>query len=213
MMPRTAPHRRRLAGEARAYAAAGWPVAAGAWWDPRDARYRCAQPNCVTEGLHPTLPGASFGVRRCQVSVVQASTRDLSAVVGLWRRWPYSVLLPTGQVSDVVELRASSARRMQALRAAYGQLGPVATFPDGRVLLFTAVAGAPDADLAAELASVGALHHSQGSWVPLPPSQLASGPLDWTHSPGAAQWRLPSLHEVTDVLRLALSSASPAEGR
>jgi len=81
------------------------------------------------------------------------------------------------------------------------------------MLLFTDVAGAPDADLAAELASAGALHHTQGSWVPLPPSQLASGPLDWTRSPCAARWWLPSLHEVTDVLRLALFSASPAEGR
>jgi hypothetical protein len=151
-----APYKRRRAGEARAYAAAGWPVAPGAWWDPRCARYRCAQSDCITEGLHPTLPGIGGGIRRCQVSVVQASTRDL---------------------------------------------------------LFAAVADASEADLAAKLASAGALHHTHGSWVPLPPSQLASGPVGWIHSPCAARWRLPSLHEVSDVLGLAVSSASAAQAR
>lgn len=202
-----APYKRRLAGEARAYAAAGWPVAPGAWWDPRCARYRCAQSDCITEGLHPTLPGIGGDIRRCQVSVVQASTRDLHAVARRWRSGPYSVLLPTGQISDVVELRASTARRVRALGAGRERLGPVATLPDGRMLLFAAVADASEADLAARLASAGALHHTHGSWVPLPPSQLASGPVGWIRSPCAARWRLPSLHEVSDMLGLAMSSA------
>jgi hypothetical protein len=204
--------RRRLAGAARGYIAAGWPVAPGAWWDPGECRYRCSQPGCLTEGLHPTLPGAPALNRRCEVTVTEAATADLGAVASRWGRQPHSVLLPTGHVSDVIEIEASAARRVQSLLAANGGLGPVARLPDDSVLLFTTVADALDPDLEVELAAAGALHHGRGSWVPLPPSQLADGPVRWTPSPGPVRWRLPSLQAVVETLRVALCS-SRAERR
>lgn len=203
--------RHRLADAAKAYAAAGWPVAPGAWWDPSEKRYRCAPTGCLTEGLHPTLPDLRGATRRCQVIVEQAATRDVGTVDRRWGRRPHSVLLPTGQVCDAIELGPTAARRVQAVLAAQGSLGPVATFPDETVLLFTGVAE-PGTDLADELHAACALHHGRGSWVPLPPSQLATGPMRWTRSPGAARWRLPSLRRVVETLRVALASASPAEG-
>ena len=203
--------RRRLAGEARAYIAAGWPVATGAWWDADDGRYRCAEPDCHTEGLHPTVPGnTGMAIRGCRATVTQAATHDLGAVAGRWDTRPYSVLLPTGQACDVVELRPGIARRVQARLAAAGRLGPVASYPDDRTLLFTRVAGELDPDLEAELACAGALHHGRGSWVPLPPTELACGPIRWSRSPGVASWRLPPLRTVIDAVRVALSMAPPA---
>jgi len=49
--------RSRLAGAARQYIAADWPVASGAWWDAAEQRYRCDQAECVTQGLHPYPAG------------------------------------------------------------------------------------------------------------------------------------------------------------
>jgi hypothetical protein len=194
----------RLVAAAQAYVGAGWPVAPGAWWDPAQARYLCTQKGCTTEGLHPTLAeAAGSSTTRCQVSATQALTRDLGAVAARWGRWPYAVLLPTGYVADAVELRAPTARRVQAVLAEYDLLGPVAAVPDGRVLLFTSVGGPLDSDIVAELTAAGALHHGRGSWVPLPPSRLAAGPVEWTESPGANRWRLLSLDTVADALRLA----------
>ena len=203
--------RPRLAAAAHDYAAAGWPVAPGAWWDPSDERYRCAQPDCVTHGLHPTVPDPAGSIaRRCQVTVTQACTRDLEAVADHWSQHPYSVLLPTGDSADAVEFRPATARRVQAVLAAYEQLGPTATFADGRVLLLVAVAGPLDAGADAELSRAGALHHSGGSWVPLPPSRLAAGPISWTRSPHATHWRLPTLRSVVGALRRS-SLAPPAD--
>lgn len=201
--------RSRLAAAARQYIAADWPVASGAWWDAAEQRYRCDQAECVTQGLHPTLPGAASILRRCQVSVAEAATPDLASVAGRWSQRPYSLLLPTGHSCDVLELGVATVRRVRA----YLDAGPAATLPDGRVLLFTTVAAAHDDDLGAELSRVGALHHSHGSWVPLPPSQLATGPVRWSRSPGAAGWRLPSPYQVAHALRAALSAVAPAEGR
>ena len=194
----------RLVAAAQAYVGAGWPVAPGSWWDLAHGRYQCTQAGCTTEAMHPTLAEATgSATSRCQVSATQASTRDLGAVAARWGRWPYAVLLPTGYVADVVELREPAARRVLAVLAEYDQLGPVAAVPDGRVLLFTEVAIPLDSDLIAEFTAAGALHHGRGSWVPLPPSRLAAGPVEWTESPGTTQWELLSLDMVADALRLA----------
>jgi hypothetical protein len=200
--------RPRLAAAAAEFVAAGWPVAPGSWWDPHDGRYRCAEPDCVTESLHPTLPDfASQLARRCQIGVTRAATRDPDTVNDRWGSHPYSVLLPTGHVADAIELGPVLARRALAVLAAYEQLGPAAVYPNRRVLLFTTVARALDAPLTAELTRAGALHHSTGSWVPLPPTTLASGEVTWARTPEAARWRLPSPRHVADALRLAAMSS------
>lgn len=199
-------YRRKIAGEARAYVAAGWPVASGAWWDPAEDRYRCARAACVTEGLHPTTPHDT--ARPCsEVTAAQAATRDFGGVAARWDQRPYTVLLPTGEVCDVLELRGSAARRVRTVLAAHGRLGPVAASEDETVLLFTAVAHALDPRLTDDLARAGVLHHGKGSWVPLPASHLASGPMRWIHSPSAAGWRLPPLPLVGEALRVAAPPA------
>jgi len=205
-MIRLPAQRRRLAGGARAYVAAGWPVAPGAWWDPAACRFRCAQSGCITTGLHPAPPdihNVAFG--RCQATV-PAAVSDIGMVAERWGDGPYSVLLPTGEVCDAVEVRARVGRRLQALLAAYGRLGPVALYPDGTVLLITKAAGTAAADWSAEFAEGGAIHHGRGSWVPLPPTQLATGPMRWARSPTVAQWRLPSLDVVAKAFKVAAAA-------
>ena len=203
----------RLAEAAQSYVGAGWPVAPGSWWDAADARYRCAPAGCMTEALHPTVPDIEPGTSwRCQVSVARSSTRDIEQVARPWGRRPYSVLLPTGYVCDAVELRGATAQRVQNQLASYDLHGPIAACPDGRILLFTVATGPLDEDLTAEVTAAGAFHHSKGSWVPLPPSPLAGGPVQWTESPAATRWRLPSLQIVADALRLALRQPALAEG-
>jgi hypothetical protein len=199
--PRSSPP--RLIAAAQAYVGAGWPVASGAWWDPAQERYLCTLGGCAIEGPHPTLAEAAGSTTtRCQVSVAHASTQDLGIVAARWGRWPYAVLLPTGYVADVVELRGSAAVRVRAVLAEYDVLGPVAIVPDGRTLLFTATAGPLGKGLVAELTAAGAVCHVRGSWVPLPPSRLAAGPVEWMEPPGAIHWSLPPLETVADALRL-----------
>jgi hypothetical protein len=197
--------RAKLVGAAREYAAAGWPVAPGAWWDAAESRYRCAQPGCVTQGLHPTVPDIDSVLRRCMVSVGHAAVTDPGLVACRWGRRPFAVLMPTGQVADVLELAPSIAPRVVAASPP----GPVATLPDGRVLLFTEVGTAPDP----ELVGPAALHHSQGSWVPLPPSRLATGRVTWLRSPRVAGWQLPNLRDLRVALHAALSTVSRADRR
>jgi hypothetical protein len=191
--------RSRLAAAAREYAGSGWPVAPGAWWDAAEARYRCDQAGCVTQGLHPTLPGAGTIVRRCQVSVVRAAASDPAAVFRRWGHRPYSVLLPTGRIADVLELAPGTARRVLPVAPP----GPIALLPDGRALLFAAVA--PN-DLTGRLAGAGALHHTDGSWVPMPPTPLAAGVVRWLRSPGEVGWRLPSSRALAEALMATADS-------
>lgn len=197
--------RGKLVGAAREYAAAGWPVAPGAWWDDAESRYRCAQPGCVTQGLHPTVPDVDSVLRRCMVNVGRAAVTDPGLVACRWDRRPFAVLMPTGQVADVLELAPSIAPRVVAASPP----GPVAALPDGRVLLFTEVGTAPDP----ELVGHGALHHSHGSWVPLPPSRLATGRVTWLRSPRVAGWRLPALRDLGVALQAALTTVSRADRR
>jgi len=194
----------RLIAAAQAYVGAGWPVASGAWWDPAEGRYLCTLGGCAIEGPHPTLAEAAGSTTtRCQVSVAHASTQDLGTVAARWGRWPYAILLPTGYVADVIELRGSAARTVRAVLAEYEVLGPVAVVPDGRTLLFTSPAGPLGKNLVAELTAAGAVCHGRGSWVPLPPSRLAAGLVEWLEPPGAIRWRVPPPEMVADALRLA----------
>ncbi len=193
--------RSRLASAAREYVGAGWPVTPGAWWDASEARYRCDEPGCVTHGLHPTLPGAGGILRRCQVSVAGAAASTAAAVFRRWAHRPYSVLFPTGQLADVLELAPETARRVLPVAPP----GPAALLPDGRALLFTAVA---PGDLTGRLAGAGALHHTDGSWVPLPPTPLAAGAVRWVRPPVTIGWWLPPPRAVAEVLLAATAGAN-----
>ena len=81
--------RRRAA--VNAYLEAGWPIAPGAWWDPRAEQYRCRKVGCLTAG---TIHAADGMTPRCDASA--------------WADDPATVLLVTGHGIDVVELPLGS---------------------------------------------------------------------------------------------------------
>lgn len=171
----------RVAGR---YIARGWPVAPGAWWDGR--RYRCDAAVCQVEGLHvaghgdPAVAAAANGVD--------------------WVARPYTLLLPTGSAVDVLELPARAVTAIATARSPVRV--PVARTPTGRWLLFVTTSGLPNGATEAARAS-GVLHHSTGSHVPLPPSRLAHGRVQWITRPDCNYLELPP---VTDLLERVLPS-------
>jgi hypothetical protein len=58
----------------------------------------------------------------------------------------------------------------------------------------------------------GALLHSSGSYVPLPPSRVRTGDVVWIGPPQTLDWRLPGLDEVLDRVTRQLAPR-PAAGR
>lgn len=184
---------RRVAGR---YVARGWPIAAGSWWDGH--RYRCDLASCKVEGLH----GVGHG------DPAATSAEDLAG----WPARPYTLLLLTGLGVDVLELPARAGTAVAATRSRVRV--PVARTPTGRWLLFVATGGLSDEAAEAARAS-GVLHHGAGSHVPLPPSRLAHGRVQWITRPdsddldlpsaaGLLEWVLPLL--PTPATDLALTS-------
>ena len=93
--------------------------------------------------------------------------------------------------------------------------GPVALWASARprLLLFASTTGGstvPDR-LPGGLPE-GALLHSTGSYVPLPPSRVRTGDVVWMRPPQALDWHLPELGQVLDVLarRLGGDTTEPA---
>ena len=185
--------RRRAA--VNAYLEAGWPIAPGAWWDARAEQYRCRRVGCLTTGTIHAADGMT-------------PRRNPSA----WSTDPATILLVTGHGIDVVELPLGSTPPDAIFSRALIP-GPVALWTSVRPRLLvvastTAGAGVPDT-LPRGLPE-GALLHSTGSYVPLPPSRVRTGDVVWMRPPQALDWRLPELGEV---LGLLVRRLSPHSGR
>ena len=199
--------RRLITASTARYAAAGWPVAPGAWWDGH--RYTCPAPACRTTGLHPAgdpTHGHPTGLR--------TGTAHLDAWVG-WATHPHTILLPTGDAFDVFEAPAAQAGRAWRRLYATGVLVPAASLPSGRWLLFTAPApDLPAHDLPAHGLPRSVVHHGTGSYVPAPPSTLHHGAVRWEHAPWVTGWVLPEprgvLGALTRQLRARSLVAAPA---
>lgn len=172
------------------YRDAGWPIAAGAWWD--GTRFRCQTPSCGTAGLHAAGHGLTLP------STTSAEPRDR-------RRHPHTILLRTGLAIDAIEL---PARATAAIAAAERLPRPpaVARLPTGRWLLFAAthddvIAGDTLPDTAS---TAGITYHGHNSTVPLPPSRLATGPVRWHRRPWAGD--LPPAPALLDLVTSLLTS-------
>lgn len=180
---------RRLAGR---YVDSGWPVAAGAWWD--GDRYRCEAPSCSVTGPH----GAGHGDTATRAA---GSRQELAA----WPARPYTLLLLTGSVVDVLELPARAESAAAAMTASPHSV-PAARLPTGRWLLFGAPGEVSD-DAAAAARARGVLHHGSGWHVPLPPSRLAQGRVRWVARPAPSSR---GLLGVAELLELVLPSVPPS---
>ncbi len=182
--------RRRAA--VNAYLEAGWPIAPGAWWDPRAEQYRCRKVGCLTAG---TIHAADGMTPRCDASA--------------WADDPATVLLVTGHGIDVVELPLGSTPP-EAIFSRALIPGPVALWASVRprlLLLASTTGGGAVPDRLPEGLPEGALLHSTGSYVPLPPSRVRTGDVVWMRPPQTRGWALPDLGEVVDQLARRLGSA------
>jgi hypothetical protein len=176
-----------------AYLEAGWAIAPGAWWDNRAEQYRCRRVGCLTTGTIHAAAG-------------MAPRTDPTA----WADDPATILLVTGHGIDVVELPLGTTPP-EAIFSRAIVPGPVALWASvrPRLLLFAATT-AGGADQLPPGLPEGALLHSTGSYVPLPPSRVRTGDVVWMRPPQSLDWQLPQLSEVVDLLARRLTGAGAA---
>jgi hypothetical protein len=178
-----------------AFLEAGWAIAPGAWWDARLEQYRCRRVGCLTTGTIHAADGMS-------------PRTDPSA----WADDPATILLITGHGIDVVELPLGSTPP-EAIFSRAILPGPVALWASARprLLLFAGTTGGGAVpDRLPDGLPEGALLHTTGSYVPLPPSRVRTGDVVWMRPPQALEWQLPELGEVVDLLGRRLGSAAAA---
>ena len=177
-----------------AFLEAGWAIAPGAWWDPRVEQYRCRRVGCLTTGTIHAADGMT-------------PRSDPSA----WADDPATILLITGHGIDVVELPLGTTPP-EAIFSRALLPGPVALWASvrPRLLVFAATTGGGGVpDRLPPGLPEGALLHSAGSYVPLPPSRVRTGDVVWMRPPQSLDWQLPELSEVVDVLGRRLATHAP----
>jgi hypothetical protein len=129
-------------------------------------------------------------------------------VAALWSGRPFSLLLATGLVFDVIELSATLGRRTATELRNVGLPAPIAATPDGR-WLFPVLTGEP---LHTELVDhQEVVLHGRGSWIPLPPSPFVHGVVHWRVKPDVSGWHVPRSFEVQQAVLHALSSVRPTK--
>jgi Bifunctional DNA primase/polymerase, N-terminal len=119
-----------------------------------------------------------------------------------WSGHPYSVLLATGVTLDAIEVPGHLGRAAARELRAVGLPVPIIATPDDR-WTFLVDAGQPLARTLAELPDV--VHHTAGSYVPLPPTPLRHGVVHWRVRPEVCGWQMPTSSVVQDALLDALA--------
>jgi len=192
-------YRRELLSTARRCVAAGWPVLPGAWWSPIKRRHVCDIPTCLAAGPHP-----SVGPIPQDTDLAVYALCHEEAVVDAWSRHPYSILIPTGIVCDVVEVPDSAAARLlPALRRAH-LVGPIARHQSQRFIFTTTGSRLDVTD--PWFGHNRVIPHGRGSWVTMPPSLLDGRRVEWLiPPPPRPPWRLPDRDGVLEVLTAAVS--------
>jgi len=198
----------RLRRAALRFAEQGWSVTPGAWLEPAGdaapSRFECGRPGCVTSSCHPAFTHWD-----------DDATTDPSRIEEWWQDAPYSLLLATGHGIEVIEVPALLGARAvcgpvtgPGRPSVTGALrGPVAITPQDRWMFFVrADRDAPDdAGLCPEFERrEDVLCHARGSWVPLPPTRLRSGPVRWEVSPDDVGWQLPTSELAQQALIAAM---------
>jgi hypothetical protein len=167
-------YRAELKASALGTADHGWPLLPGTYW--QSDRW---------SGVAET---PQDGLTAAVVGGVAEATDDRDVIESWWADRPYSVLLATGAVVDVVEVSALVGRRVCALLRETDLVVPVAATPTGR-WWFAVRAGEA---LRPELASrPDVVLYGRGDWVALPPSEGPQGMVQWRVPPSACGWRLP----------------------
>ena len=160
------------------YAEQGWRVIPGAVLI--NDRYVCG-PLCPTIAIHPAVDQWE-----------DAASANSSDVDGWWRDTPYSVLLATGDIFDVIEVPAQLGAAIKA-----SGTGPIAVSPTGRWMFLVAPGTALRPELGGRLDVV---LHGPGSWIPAPPTRTPGGRIRWEVHPATVDWRVADARSLQQAL-------------
>lgn len=186
--------RTELRAEAIGLAYHGWPVVPGTYPEGSD-----------WVGLASTPQDGPVPMHDEWIELASASPEKVAA---LWSGRPFSLLLATGLVFDVIELSATLGRRTAAELRTIGLPAPIAATPTGR-WLFPVITGEP---LCAELAGhPEVVLHGRGSWIPLPPSPFVHGVVHWRVKPEVSGWHVPRSSDVQQAVLDALYAMRPTQ--
>ncbi|AFU00939.1 hypothetical protein AW168_03485 [Nocardia brasiliensis] len=117
------------------------------------------------------------------------------------------VCLITDEQVAAVELTGALAGEVSRFLHANNLLGPVVELPGAQRREFHLVVGAAKAALAiAALRDAGAIVHTDGASIPLPPTRLANGAACWKIAPDEARW-------VPPVVAIAAAARASAAHR
>lgn len=169
----------------------------------------------MTVSVHPAAiechegmvcdPGWADLTRRAVKRVDQVETR--------WAHRPYTVLLVTGVVVDVIEAPPHIAEALLRHLHLTGR-SVIAVETGGRVQLLLGSGPAIDQARTAEWARSGVLFHQRGSWIVLPPSIIDGARTRWLRPPKRPDSVLPPAPEpVLSLLdQTCPPRPSPARG-
>lgn len=172
------------------YAAHGWPVIPGSFWQAGEWTGWADPPTHDAVAPAPVTVGG-----------VSDASRIAAEISAWWSGLPYSVLLATGTAVDAIEVPAAVGRRVRSVLQSMDVNAPIAVTPVGQ-WWFGMAAGEP---LRPELASMAeVLLRSRGSWVVAPPCAYPEGEVQWRSTPEDCGWRLPDPYDVQYAVLEAL---------
>lgn len=184
--------RTELRAEAIGLAYHGWPVVPGTYPEESTWIGREGTPQQGPVPIHDNW--------------AELASASPDSVAALWCGRPFSLMLATGLVYDVLDMSAELGRRTAAELRTIGLPAPIAATPTGR-WLFPVVTGEP---LCADLAShPEVVLHGRGSWVPLPPSPFVHGVVHWRVKPEVSGWHVPRSTDVQQAVLDALYLVRP----
>ncbi|MEU7140395.1 hypothetical protein ABZ942_13165 [Nocardia sp. NPDC046473] len=116
------------------------------------------------------------------------------------------VCLITDEQIAAVELTGPLAAEVRRFLRANNLSGPVIEIPGAERREIHLVVGAAKATLAIEaLHSAGAIVHTDGASIPLPPTRLSTGSANWAISPTEARWT-PPVVAISAAVRAAAAA-------
>lgn len=186
--------RTELRAEAIGLAYHGWPVVPGTYPEGSSWVGHKAAPQDGPVPLHDDW--------------MEQATAGPDQVAALWSGCPFSLLLATGLVFDVLETSAELGRRTAAELRNIGLPAPIAATPAGR-WLFPVVTGEPLCAVLADHPEV--VLHGRGSWIPLPPSPYVHGVVHWRVKPEVSGWHVPRSSDVQQAVLDALYNVRPTQ--
>jgi hypothetical protein len=157
-------------------------------------------PGPLCDGLRYTRPGSPHVVAAAKpVAAAQDASLDPRLVERWWTERPHTVLCPVGVEFDVLcapTLLSTIATGLPVFRE---NLCPVAMSPQGARFLI-ARGGVLDEDLAGVR---GLEFLARGVFLPLPPSRVVGGSMNWWITPADAAGGLGDVEIVQAALRTA----------